>query len=383
MRILCAPDSFKGSLTAKKAALAMERGIRQIFPEAEVTLFPIADGGEGTREVLLTTLGGKRLLVSTTGPLGQKQEAQYALLPDGTAVIESASACGLPDVPLEKRNPALTTTLGLGELILHALDHGCRSFIIGVGGTATTDGGIGMAHALGYRFLSAENEILEPIGQNLDKIVKIQRDQLDPRLKETSVVVVCDVQNTLYGENGAAYVFGPQKGATPQQVKSLDEGLHHLSQIVQTDLQKDTAHLAGAGGGGGLGYGLAVFTNARLENGIDYLLEKMNIDHFLQKVDLCITGEGQIDFQITYGKALHGVAMHAKRYHVPVLAIAGSIGPGADEAYNIGINAFTSLVPGPMSLQEAMSSSETLLQEATTRLLRTLLVGQNLQIAKK
>lgn len=353
MKIIIAPDSFKGSLTALEVCDAIAAGIHAFDPSAECLKAPMADGGEGTVQSLIDATGGALRHVTVKGPLWEPVEACYGILGDGeTAVIEMASASGLPLVPPNLRNPLHTTTFGTGELIRHALDAGARQFIIGIGGSATTDGGLGMAAALGARLLDDQGQEIKPDGAGLLSLASIDMSGFAPRVAEARVRVACDVDNPLYGPKGAAHVYGPQKGATPGIVEQLDEGLQNFAAVAQRDLGADVAHVPGAGAAGGLGAGLMVFCGAKLEPGVRIVIEAIGLRTLMQGADLCITGEGRIDSQTAFGKTPCGVAGVADEFTVPCLAIAGAVSP--EPALNNMFDAVFSLCNAPMSLEEAM-----------------------------
>ncbi len=323
MKIVIAPDSFKGSLTAIEVSDAIDAGIKSAVSTASTVKVPMADGGEGTVECLVNATGGKILKEKVVGPLGDEVEASYGILGDGTTgVIEMAAASGLPLVPEEKRNPMITTTYGTGQLIKAALDHGCRKIIIGIGGSATNDGGAGMAQALGVKFTDDKGEEIGFGGAELKRIAKIDTTNLDKRIYTTEILVASDVKNPLCGPNGASAVYGPQKGATPQMVKELDEALAHFAEIIKRDLGKDVKDIPGAGAAGGLGAGLIAFLNAKLRPGIELVMESVGFEDIVKDASLVITGEGKIDRQTIYGKVPVGVAKISKKYDVPVLAVA-------------------------------------------------------------
>lgn len=376
MKIVIAPDSFKGSLTALEAANAIEEGLKRVFPGSEILKVPMADGGEGTVQSLVDATGGRIVKKLVTGPLGEKVEAQFGVLGDGrTAVIEMAAASGLPLVPPEKRNPMLTTTYGTGELIKAALEMGCRRFIIGIGGSATNDGGAGMAQALGAKLLDEEDSDIPFGGGGLLKLERIDISTLDPRIAESEIVVACDVDNPLTGPRGAARVYSPQKGATPEMVEILDRALERFARIVKRDLGKDIKDVPGAGAAGGLGAGLMAFLNARLQLGVDIVIEATELEEKVKGADLVITGEGGIDSQTVYGKTPIGVAKVAKKFDIPVIAIAGGISDDASVVYEHGIDALMSIIPRPMSLDEAMAQGAKLLADAAERVARSLVLG--------
>ncbi|MGI6576047.1 MAG: glycerate kinase [bacterium] len=380
MRVLIAPDSFKGSLPAIEIGERIAGGVRSVFPQAETIIIPLADGGEGTVEALVSATGGQIMTQSVTGPLGEKVEAKWGLLGDGiTAVLEMAAASGLPLVPEERRNPMVTTTYGTGELIRGGLDQGCRRFIIGIGGSATNDGGAGMAQALGVKLLDVKGEQISYGAAGLGHLKKIDIKGLDPRLKGAEVLVACDVNNPLTGPAGAAQVFGPQKGANPEMVGELDRLLERFAKVVERDLGRNVKDIPGAGAAGGLGAGLLAFLAARLVPGVDLILEVVGLEEILREgVDLVITGEGEINRQTLYGKVPVGVARLAKKYNVAVIAIVGSIGQGAEDVYQEGIEAMMTIVNGPISLAEAMAKTGDLVAEATARVMRLVKVGMDL-----
>lgn len=350
-----APDSFKESMSAKEVCIAMENGLRKVYPEAEYIHVPMADGGEGTVQSLVDASGGQIYTKQVVGPLGQLVTAEYGILGDGrTAAIEMASASGIHLVDKADRNPLITTTYGTGELIRECLDRGIRSIIIGIGGSATNDGGTGMAEALGVRFLDENGEQLNRGGGSLDRLAKIDMSSLDERLQHTQLIVACDVTNPLCGENGASFVFGPQKGASPEVVRQLDANLAHYADIVNKQLGKDVIGLPGAGAAGGLGAGLLIFTQAVLQRGIEIVIEYTGLEQKLAEADLVFTGEGGIDFQTKFGKTPYGVASTAKAKGKKVIALAGYIGQGIDTLYAEGIDAIFGIVPGASDLEKLL-----------------------------
>jgi glycerate kinase len=380
MRILVAPDSFKGSLGAPEAAAAMARGIRSVFPEAEVIPFPVADGGEGTTRTLVAATGGRLVRAMATGPLGTPVEACWGVLGDGvTAVLETASASGLTQVPPGAADPLRATTRGTGELLKAALDQGHRRILLGLGGSATTDGGAGLLEALGVRFLDADGQPLPPGGGSLVRLAAIDASALDPRLAETTLQVACDVDNPLCGLRGAAAVFGPQKGAGPDQVAALDAALATFARVARATTGRDPALLPGAGAAGGLGAGLLAFTNARLHPGIALVLETCGFQRHLPGVDWILTGEGRTDAQTAAGKAPLGVARAAAPHGIPVLCLSGSLGPGAEALLDQGLSALMAVPPGPMDLETCMAQAASLVEEAAARLCRLLAVGRLLR----
>ncbi|MBP1756205.1 MAG: hypothetical protein H6Q59_2603 [Firmicutes bacterium] len=357
MKIVVAIDSLKGSLSSMEAGLSIKEGILRVC-DAEVIVKPLADGGEGTVDALLTGIGGKEINITVTGPLGQKLPCKYGILEDNrTAVLEMAAAAGISLVPKEALNPLNTTTYGVGEMINDAIQRGCRKFIIGIGGSATNDGGIGMLQALGYEFVDADHVPVGPAGRELSKIKGIRTDGALKELKECSFQIACDVTNPLFGPNGASHVFGPQKGATPEIVEILDSGLQSFAEVVKTTLGKDTAAVPGTGAAGGLGYAFLTFLNSTLESGISIILKEIKLEDDIRDADFVITGEGKLDFQTAMGKAPIGVAKLAKKYQKKVIAFAGGTTKDAIRCNDEGIDAFFSILSLPMTVEEAMENS--------------------------
>lgn len=348
-----APDSFKGSMTAKAVCDAMELGIRRVFPDAVCIKVPMADGGEGTVQSLVDAEGGTIHMQKVTGPAGTTVEAQYGILEDGKiAVIEMASASGLYLVDEPLRNPYYTTTYGTGELVKVCLDKGIKRIILGIGGSATNDGGAGFAQALGVRFLDEEGNELPFGGKALKNLSKIDVSGLDKRLDNVEIEVASDVINPLCGKFGASYVFGKQKGATSEMVEVLDEALLHYSEVIASQLGKDIKDISGAGAAGGLGAGLLTFTNARLARGIDIVINHTHLQEKIRQADIVFTGEGSIDSQTCYGKVPYGVALLAKQEGKPVIAITGNLESGTDTSY---FDAVFTILPKAMGLNEALS----------------------------
>ena len=378
MRILIAPDSFKGSNSSLSVAEAIEEGIYRVFPDAEVEKIPIGDGGEGTVEAMVAASEGEIVTVAATGPLGNKVEAHYGLLDPGTAVIEMAAASGLVLVPVDKKDVKAATTYGTGELILHALDQGVEEIILAIGGSATNDGGTGMAAALGYKFLDKEGKVLPPGGGALGSLAKIDTENVDPRVAKTTFRVACDVNNPLTGPHGASAVYGPQKGAAPEDVKLLDAALGNLASVVESQMGVKADLEPGAGAAGGLGYGLMVFCGATLETGIDLVLDAVNFEERLEGIDLVITGEGKLDGQTAYGKVPVGVSRRAKKQGIPVLAIAGDVDDDIEAVYDNGIESVMSTVKRAMTLEEAMRDGRKFLVDASERAMRMIQIGINL-----
>ena len=378
MLIVVAPDSYKGSVSALGVAQAIERGILRVFPAAVVRKIPIADGGEGTVDALVAATGGAIRHAEVTGPLGEKVAAHWGILGDGsTAVIEMAAASGLPLVPQAQRDPRITTSFGTGELIRAALDAGLRSIIIGIGGSATNDGGVGMAQALGARFFDADGHPLSPGGAALTRLQRIDLSGIDARLSETRITVACDVDNPLCGARGASAVFGPQKGATPETVAELDAALAHFADCARQATGRDVALLPGAGAAGGLGAGLMYFTAAKLRPGVEIVLEAVGFAEIVKDAAFVVTGEGRTDFQTAFGKAPVGVAKLAKRFGVAVYCLSGGLGEGADDVVAQGIDAVISICDRPMALDECMQQGEMLIESGSTRLCRIIKAAQS------
>lgn len=378
MKIVIAPDSFKGSCTSIEAATYIKKGVMKVFPDADITTISVADGGEGTVETILQSIQGEMIYEDVTGPLGDTITASYAILKNSTAVIEMASASGIVLVPEDKKDVLNATTRGTGELIKSAMDRGCKKIIIGIGGSATNDGGVGMAQALGYSFIDKDGNELNPGGGNLADLVKITMDKIDKRLHDTQIIVACDVTNPLYGLNGAAYIYSPQKGATLEMVKLLDKGLRHLNEIAVKQLGLNMADIPGAGAAGGLGFGLLTFCKARLESGIDIVLDIIDFKGHLTDCDLIITGEGNIDGQSINGKVPVGIAKIAKENNIPLIVLAGGIGNSIDELYNLGIDSIMPSVNSVMDLPEAINRTEELLIQAAERSMKMIKVGMKI-----
>lgn len=354
MKVIIAIDSFKGSLTSLDAGMAIKEGILKAC-EAEVIVKPLADGGEGTVDALLFGMGGSKINIDVTGPLGEKTRCYYGISGDGkTAIIEIAEAAGIRKVPEQMLNPLYTTTYGVGEMIRDAIDRGCRNFIIGIGGSATNDGGIGMLKALGYEFYDAGDNPVRPIGNDLSRIASLQTNNALVELSACSFRIACDVNSPLYGPKGAAYVFGPQKGATPEVVEILDAGLKSYSDVVKKATGRETSSIPGTGAAGGLGYAFITFLNARLESGIDIILDEIGLEEDIRDCDIVITGEGKLDYQTAMGKTPIGVARLAKKYGKRVIAFAGGVTKEAYKCNEEGIDAYFSIQQLPITMEEAM-----------------------------
>ena len=357
MRIVIAPDSFKESLSAPEVAQALARGWAQVFPDAELLLRPMADGGEGTVDAVLAAGGGERRELTVQGSLGAPVRAHWGLLPDGTAVLEMAAASGLHLVPRAGRDPSRASSHGTGELLRAALDAGARRIVLGLGGSATNDGGAGLLQALGARLLDAHGAPLPPGGAALAQLARLELADLDPRLLQVAVEVAADVDNPLCGPQGASAVFGPQKGASPAQVAALDAALAHFARIAASALGVDHSGEPGVGAAGGLGFAARAFLGARMRPGLEWVAELGGLAEALQGAELVLTGEGRLDAQSLHGKTPVGVARLAAQAGVPVVALVGSLGEGYERAYAAGIGAAFSLAPGPLSLEEALAGT--------------------------
>ncbi|MGF1758434.1 glycerate kinase [Photobacterium sagamiensis] len=377
MKIVIAPDSYKESLTAMEVATAIEAGFRQVLPDAEYHKLPMADGGEGTVQSLVDATDGSIVEHQVTGPLGQQVDAFYGLMGDGkTAIIEMAAASGLHLVTPVQRNPLLTTTFGTGELIKAALDNGVEHIIVGIGGSATNDGGIGMAQALGIKMQDAEGKEIGYGGGELARLAHIDTSDINPRLAKIKLEVACDVDNPLCGPKGASHVFGPQKGATPEMVEQLDANLARYADIIKTQLGRDVKDMAGAGAAGGLGAALLGLLNASLRPGIDIVMDAVNLTEIVSDADLVITGEGRIDSQTIHGKTPIGVARTAKKFHLPVIGIAGCLSSDCNVVYDHGIDAVFSVVPRAMELSDAMDEAAFNVQMTARNVAAMLTVGK-------
>lgn len=371
--IVLAPDSFKESMTAKEVCEAMERGIRKANSQIRCIHVPMADGGEGTMQSLVDATGGMVYSKEVVGPLGNNVVAEYGILGNGEiGVIEMASASGIHLVDSEKRNPLITTTFGTGQLIKACLDKGVKKLLIGIGGSATNDGGAGFIQALGGRLLDENGDDLSYGGGALAKLHTIDLSNLDERLKYVSVEVACDVNNPLCGKEGASYVFGPQKGATREMIEILDQNLSHYAEVIKEQLGKDVISKAGAGAAGGLGAGLMAFLDVKLKSGIEMVIEYANLEEKVRDADMVWTGEGSIDFQTQYGKTPLGVAMIAKKYNKPVIALAGRVGNDIDVLYDKGIDAIFGIMRGVTSIEEALVKGPENVEKTSENIIRLL-----------
>ena len=376
MKVVIAPQSFKGSISALDAAKAMEEGVRRVLPDIETVLVPVADGGDGTLETLVEATNGEIRSATVTGPIGKPVKAEWGALGDGeTAMIEMARTSGLALLSLDERDPLRATTYGLGEVIREALDAGFRSFIVGIGGSATNDAGAGMAQALGVQLLDEAGNDLSPGGAALADLHRIDVSGLDDRAIEAQFSVACDVSNPLTGPEGASAVYGPQKGATPEIVAQLDVALKNFARVVERDIGTSINDVPGSGAAGGLGGGMMAFLDGSLRAGVDIVLDQVGLDEKLAGADLVITGEGQTDFQTVYNKAPIGVAWRARERGIPVVAVSGSLGQGFKDVHVEGIDAVASIVCAPMSLEEASTRAGELIAEAVAEAMRFIKVG--------
>ena len=369
--ILLAPDSFKESMTAKEVCEAMERGIKKANSNIRCVHVPMADGGEGTMQSLVDATNGKVYSLKVVGPLGNVVEAQYGILGQGeVGILEMASASGIQLVPTDQRNPLLTTTYGTGQLIKACLNHGVKKLLIGIGGSATNDGGAGVIQALGGKLLDEQGNELGFGGGELGKLSSINLKNFDPRLKEVMIEVACDVNNPLCGEKGASNVFGSQKGATQEMIGILDDNLKHYADIIKKQLGKDVIDKPGAGAAGGLGAGLLAFLNGTLKKGIEMVIEYAGLEEKVKDADVVWTGEGSIDFQTQYGKTPLGVAVVAKKHNKPVIALAGRVGEGIDILYESGIDAIFGIMKGVTSMKEALVKGPENIEKTAENIIR-------------
>lgn len=355
MKVTVAIDSMKGSLSSLEGGQAIAVGVKRVYPDAEVCIRPLADGGEGTVEALTCGMGGEMQLVRVTGPLGEPVDCPYGIIPGSqTAIIEMSGAAGITLVPDELRNPLNTTTYGVGEVIRDAIGKGCRRFIVGIGGSATNDGGIGMLRALGYGFLDAEGRPVSPYGKGLADIARITDESVIPELSQCTFKIACDVTNPLCGEQGCSAIFGPQKGATPEIIREMDSWLARFAAIAGEKYPDTDATYPGTGAAGGLGFAFLTFTNATLESGIKIVLDETRLEDYVKDADIVVTGEGRLDGQTVMGKAPIGVAKTAKKFGKPVLGFAGCVTRDAVACNAEGIDAFFPILQGVVSLEEAM-----------------------------
>lgn len=379
MKFLFASDSFKGTLSSGQIIGILRESAERIFPGCESVGVPVADGGEGTVDAVIAAVGGTRREMEVHGPLMESVRASYGVFHGDSAVIEMAAASGLPLVPAEKRNPLYTTTFGTGELLKDALDAGYRKIAVAIGGSATNDGGMGAMRALGVRFLDAQGNELSGNGEDLERVADIDISGLHSAVREADITVMCDVTNPLTGPDGATYTFGKQKGATPEILDRLEAGMENYVAVIRRRLGVDASSMAGAGAAGGLGAALCVFLHATLKSGIETVLDLIEFDRLLDGVSLVVTGEGQIDWQSAFGKVPGGIGMRCKRAGIPVVAIAGGMGAGAEQLYEYGIESIIPTINGAMELEEALERAEELYAGAADRMFRMIRAGMRMR----
>jgi len=355
MNVVIAIDSFKGSLSSVQAGNAIKDGVKTVFPEAEVYISPIADGGEGTMEAIVGATGGEIVRIPVHNPLAEEIIASYGIIPESnTAIIEMASAAGLPLIPLEQRNPLYTTTYGVGEMIGDAIERGCRNFIVGIGGSATNDGGVGMLQALGFEFLDSEGDSIVFGAEGLSDLAEIRTENAMPELSECTFHIACDVENPLCGEKGASAVYGPQKGATAEDVAKMDGWLKKYAELTKTVLPEANPDYPGSGAAGGMGFAFLSYLNSELKSGIELVIRQTNLEEHIKTADVVVTGEGRLDGQSAMGKAPVGVAKIAKKYSKKVVAFAGCVTDEAAECNKHGIDAFFPILRTPCTVERAM-----------------------------
>ena len=378
MRLLFASDSFKGTLSSQRTAQLLEQAARKVFGDVEASSVPVADGGEGTTEAVVSALSGSWMEAEVHGPLMELVKASYGKLDDKRAVIEMAAASGLPMVPADKRNPLYTTSYGTGELIRHALDQGFRDISIAIGGSATNDGGMGCARALGVRFLDKDGKELAGAGEDLEKVSSIDMSGLDPRVKETTFTIMCDVTNPLCGKDGATYTFGAQKGATPEIADRLEKGMCNYRDVIRTKFDIDPDQIRGAGAAGGLGTALLVYLGGEMKSGIDTVLDLIDFNGRLEGVDLVVTGEGRTDWQSCFGKVMQGVGERSAAKGIPAVGLCGSLGRDAMQITEHGIVSLMTTVDAPMPLEEALDKAEELYSLGAERMFRFIKAGMTI-----
>ena len=373
MKIVIAPDSFKECLSAQEVAANIAVGIRKVAPNAEIFEIPISDGGEGVLEALLNGVGGQRIAISVLDPLMRPIKAEYGILNDSkTAVIEMAKASGLELLKEHEKNPLLTSTFGTGQLIRDALDRGYTKIVIGIGGSATNDGGVGMVRALGGKFLNDKGMEIKEGGGNLRELYTMDLSNFDTRIQNCEVVVACDVSNPLTGAHGASMVYGGQKGGSRKDLELLDTNLGHYANKIKDTLGMDISKTPGAGAAGGTGAGLLAYLNGKLVNGIELILQTLKVEETIKRADLVFTGEGKIDEQTLHGKTISGIALMAQKHEVPVMVVTGKIGEGIEGLYDIGVSAVYSIVNRPMALKEAMDQAPGLIQDCAKNIILTI-----------
>lgn len=368
-KVLLIPDSFKGTMSSEKICSIMEKAIRPYYPEAEILSIPVADGGEGSVDAFLSAMGGRKITVPVKGPYFEEVEGFYGIVDGNVAIIEMAACAGLPMVG-DNKHPDKTTTYGVGQLIVHAAKNGCKKIIVGLGGSATNDGGAGAAAAAGVKFYKKNGEEFIPTGGTLGEIDKIDLSGKEPALSAVPIITMCDIDNPLYGKTGAAYVFGPQKGADENMVEFLDSQLKSYAQIIQKELSLDVSQMPGGGAAGGMGAGMVAFFDSKLQMGIETVLDTVGFDEMLQGADLVFSGEGKIDFQSLRGKVVIGVAQRTKKYHVPLIAVVGDIGDNIEGAYEKGVSAVFSINRVAVDFKQARLRSESDLALTMDNLMR-------------
>ena len=379
MKFVFASDSFKGTVTSAQTIEMLTKAANEVFGPCETVGVPVADGGEGTTEAVILARNGEKIYADVHGPLMEMAQAFYGRLSDSEAVLEMAQASGLPMVPEELRNPLNTTTYGTGELVLAALKAGYTDISIAIGGSATNDGGMGFARALGVRFLDADGNELEGRGSDLEKVAHIDTASLDERAKNARFTVMCDVTNPLCGKDGATYTFGKQKGGTPEILDRLEKGMCNYRDVIIREFGIDPDQIPGTGAAGGLGAALKIFLNGQMKSGIETVLDLIRFDERLQGVDLVVTGEGRTDWQSCYGKVMQGIGQRAKAKRIPVLGLSGSLGPDAMNICKYGVSSLMTTVSEPMSLEEAIKNAETLYYDAAVRMFRFVKTGMELK----
>lgn len=379
MKLLFASDSFKGSLSSKQTIELLEKAAREVFGSCQCSGVAVADGGEGTTDAVICAENGEKIMVDVHGPLMEPTQAYYGKLDDHRAVIEMAAASGLPMVPPSLRNPLNTTSYGTGELIRHALEQGFDDISIAIGGSATNDGGMGCARALGVRFLDQSGQELEGRGKDLEKIASINISGLDSRIKNTKITVMCDVTNPLCGKDGATYTFGRQKGGTSEILDCLERGMQNYRDVIYKEFGINADEIRGGGAAGGLGTALMVFLHGEMKSGIDTVLDLIEFDKRLEGVNLVVTGEGRTDWQSCFGKVMQGIGTRCRRYGIPAVGLCGSLGQGAHQIFDVGIGSLMTTVNAPMSLDEALQNAPELYYQGAVRMFRFLKIGMDME----
>lgn len=380
MKLVFAPDSYKGSLSAKRICQLLDISAQKVFGDCETVSIPVSDGGEGASDVIISATKGQFREIAVCAPMGKKVNAKYGIFNGDSAIIEMAAASGLPLVPAAERNVRRASTYGTGELIRDALEQGIRKFNIAIGGSATNDGGVGCASALGVLFLDENGAELEAVPENLGKIRRIDMNGIHPAVKEAEFIIICDVTNPLLGETGATRIFGAQKGATPEDQEFLEAGMTNYAKILEETFGRNIAETPGAGAAGGLGAGLMAFTNAKLKRGIETILSILDFDHVIEGADLVVTGEGRMDYQSVFGKVPSGVGMAAKKQGIPCVAIVGGMGKGASDIYDYGVDSIITTINGAMDIEDAMEKAEELFLNAAERMFRMIRLGGTMEL---